>query len=1123
MHSRDSRDSRGTLLLLVIFGLAARALPVAAAESPVGDLIRKLGDGRGIRGPAIPSTADSRVADPRAASVAAALQAVLPLGGPVGVPNPAAPPAADNDSQRRAVQRLQAVVPGLQIHLRQENGTVRQIRGAVLGRASRTLLNARPGQRDEDTARGFLRSQAGLLGIRNPDAELRLDRSAPDGLGGRTLRFSQRLGALPVWPATLALHIDAAGDLTLLEGAYAPTPADAPVDPLVTADDAVFRARASVANGLAADVTDPELVLYAPLEAPVRLAWRFELNAGLASAWRFVIDARDGTILRRTSRIYDAAATGGGIDLGGASRNLNVWQQGANYYLLDTSKPMFNAGSDPILQPDGVIAIADAKLQDVNNLRTGDVDQIVSQNPNQWGIPDGVSAAYNFSQTYDYYSQEHGRNSLDGQGGTITAIVRVGNYDNASWQGNLRVMLFGTVQPYAGALDVVGHELTHGVTENSAGLVYENQSGAMNESFSDIFGEMVEAFGEGQNDWKMGTHLNSIFRDFKDPGSLMVGGVNKPYPSKLSEYIELPNSDGGDHGGVHINSSIINHAYWELAEGLTGAIGSRDASRIFYRSLTQHLQPQSQFIDLRLAAVASAEEIFGEGSTQARKVAEAFDAVEIFSAPETPEPTPLPAVQGPDSAFFISADPFFGGPTLYRREEALGDDSLGTFFSNSVLVSRPAVTGDGTIAVFVNSFYDICLADSADPTTGGCLGFAGLVHSLAVSPDGQLAAFVFRNPQTGEADNRISVINLAANTSLTFELLAPALDGVPVDAVLYADSMTFSSDGQILYYDALSRLRFGTGPTVERWSIYGLSLATGKISIVVPPIEGLDTGNPSMGRAGNRYLVFDALVESTQNSAIVGLDLFTGQAAQLAEVQTGLGYPAFTGDESALVYAQRDSAALLTGFSLLRQPLAADRLSAAGMPGVWVSDAVLGIVYRRGAFVGTNAAPVVSLTAPAAGTVIDTGVGLDLAANASDPDGTVTRVEFYDGDTRIGEDPTAPFGMSWAPQTAGEHRIVARAVDNLGASTDSSPVVVTASGGGGPGTDIRLAITAVAADTVRLVLQGPPGDYVISQSSDLREWDDIYPLTVGPSGEASLDDSGGPLHEAVLFYRARRE
>lgn len=733
-----------------------------------------------------------------------------------------------------------------------------------------------------------------------------------------------------------------------------------------------------------------------------------------------------------------------------------------------------------------------------------------------------MSALFNFSQTYDYFLAEHQRNSLDGQGGNITAVVRIGEYANASWNGNLKIMLFGNVEPYAGALDVVGHELTHGLTESSAGLVYENQSGALNESFSDIFGEMVEARVEGRNDWRMGSRLSAALRDFANPGSLTIGGLNRPYPARMSEFVQLPNTDDADHGGVHLNSSIINHAFWLLAEGLPGAIGRAEAARIFFRCLTQHLQAQSQFVDARLGCLASAEALFGAGSTQARKTAEAFDAVEILSAPETPAPPSVPVVQGPDSTLFLGPDPFFGDLTLYRREEARGDGVFGATFSGNIRLSRPAVSGDGEYVLYVDAFNDLCVAETANPNSRECLGFDGLVHSVAVSPDGRFGAFVFRDAQTGQPDNRISVIGFedGAPPPVTYELLAPTVDGAPVDAVLYADAMNFGTDGTVLIYDTLSRLRFGTGPTVERWSISALNLATGKASIVVPPIEGVDTGNPSMGRAGNRYLAFDAQIEGSGDSAIIVMDLFTGQAVRIDTVAGQLGYPTFTGDEAALIYVQRDPQALFTGYSLARQALTPDRLGTQGSLELWVEDAILGVIYRRGAFTGSNRLPVAVLESPGAGTRVEPGTRVSLRVTASDPDGTVAKVEFYDGDDKLGEDAAAPFVFEWTPTLAGSHRLIARAIDNLGGVGDSAAVNLTV--GGGTTEAPRLAVQRTAGGAMRLTVRGAAGDYVVQQSTDLRQWADVHPVAVGAGGEGSVEDSGGPANRPVLFYRARR-
>ena len=136
----------------------------------------------------------------------------------------------------------------------------------------------------------------------------------------------------------------------------------------------------------------------------------------------------------------------------------------------------------------------------------------------------------------------------------------------------------------------------------------------------------------------------------------------------------------------------------------------RDAERIFYRALTVHLAPKSQFVDARLAAIASAEELFGTGSTQAQKTAQAFDGVEIYDSSSTPAPAPIPAVAGADSTMFLFYDS--KGWQLGRRETALGDVAIGNYVKKdkTVAYEKVSVNGDGTFAAFVSSEQDFCLS-----------------------------------------------------------------------------------------------------------------------------------------------------------------------------------------------------------------------------------------------------------------------------------------------------------------------------------------------------------------------------------------------------------------------------
>lgn len=711
---------------------------------------------------------------------------------------------------------------------------------------------------------------------------------------------------------------------------------------------------------------------------------------------------------------------------------------------------MFQADFDPIQDPRGVITIYDAHLLTKDQLNTGDILRVESTDVNTW-LPEAVSAAFNFGLTYDYFWERFNRNSINGEGGNIKAVVRVGNMDNAFWSFSEKAMYFGDVRPYAASLDVVGHELTHGVVQFSAGLVYELQPGALNEAFSDIFGEMVEARRDGQPDWKLGSGLDFVLRDFKNPGSRQYGG--KPYPKKMSEFFDLPNDGDSDYGGVHINSSIINHAFYLLAEGLP-----------------------------------------------------------------TPPPAPVPEVKGPDSTLFVSIDPAVQAFALGRHESAQGDPPGGKPLVDYVLSKRPAVSGDGSFALFVDSVHDLCGVETDDPSSLQCLGLDGLVHAVAISPDSRYYAFVLRDPTTGQADNRINVYDLIQDTNHTYVLQAPTGDGPAVDTVLFADSMVFTTDSKQLIYDALTVVKFA-GEPVERWSIYKLDLATETITVLVPPFEEADIGNPNLGRVSNRYLTVDALFASGVN-AVVNLDLFTGEAGLIGITGNHYGFPCFTGDESAVIYAAPDATAPLTGFSLYKQPLAANRLETNGPPSLWLSDATLGVIYRRGAFVSSNAPPIVTLTTPAPNATYPAPATLTFTAHASDPDGAVAKVEFYSGDDKIGES-AAPYQFTWSNVPAGEYRLIARAIDNLGAAADSSLVHVSVTSGNGGGASVKLVAPQRLPDgSVQFTVTSPRARIVVIEvSANLTQWSPLLTVTSGPEGYLFTDDqaAGSPQR----FYRVK--
>lgn len=991
-----------------------------------------------------PDVPTGTAADPRVARLARWLRQAVGRSATPSLHSIAVPSVAERQA---ALERLrQSRGRGIEVFFREVNGTPLQMGGGVLEPRFTGFVagNLDP---DELTARAFLQANRILLRIENPDAEWVLVRRVVDELGRRHLRFAQAFSALPVWPCELSVHLDAAGNVDLMDGAFVPTPVGVATTALVTSDEARAKARAALAAGAEATVSEPELLIFALLDRPARLAWKIEVSMGPGELWRCVVDALEGDLLQAVSLIQHAAATGQGVDGLGQSRPLDLWQEGGTFFMVDTSKPMFDRSSAPPTNARGSIQIYDAA-----NARVDDpaftAGFVKSTSANASWLPDAVGAAFGLSETYDYYLDRHARDSLDGRGGNIRAVVRYGrNEQNAYWNPGTKTMLYG--DGFTKALDVSGHELTHGVI-NSIGnggiLEYHDQPGALNEAFADIFGEMVEAWNRnGRPDWLKGQELGFPFviQNYANPGAAEFAPGRKN-PAKMSEFV--PPTDPiarRDAGGVHINSSIINHGFYLLAEGLPGAVGLRDAERIFYRALTLHLQKQSQFIDARHACLAAAEALFGEDSNQWRQTAEAFDRVEIVDAPRTPAPTPLPPVPSSDATLALRFDPAGSQYFLVRLETARGDGADGEFINTLKYLAprRVSITGNGATAFYVTSDNDLGIVET-DGSNPRVADSPGLVHSLAAAPDGQRYAFVLLE-DTGQPSNGITLVDLAAQTERVIHLYAPGSEGARLDIIQFADAMDFTTDGQTLIYDAYAEIRAEGGQVFGGWTLYALDLRSDTIRALIDLNDGFDFGNPSLGNTRNHLITYEVINRASGVSTVFAGDLVTGDVVSVATINPAqsIGIPGYTGDDQAIVYAQGDNS-VTSGFSLVRQPMGADGITPNGQPAVWFRDADIGVIYRRGPFVAVNAPPTAQITSPTAGQQFNPGSTITIQSTAQDADGSVAKVEFYAGSTRLGEDLTAPYSFAWANVAAGTYRLIARATDNVGASADSSAVEI---------------------------------------------------------------------------------
>jgi Zn-dependent metalloprotease len=230
------------------------------------------------------------------------------------------------------------------------------------------------------------------------------------------------------------------------------------------------------------------------------------------------------------------------------------------------------------------------------------------------------------------------RNSLDGQGGPLHAVVHFGqNFDNAFWDGRYMVFGDGFLLDYLTELTVATHELTHGVTEVEAQLVYHKQSGALNEHVSDVFGSVVKQYVNGRQDasdadWLIGQGIwrddiqGVALRSMKEPGSAyddpLIG--KDPQPAHMDGYVRT----NDDNGGVHINSGIPNRAFYLAATAIGGFAGDK-AARIWYATLRDdRLRIRAKFKEFALLTYINAWNLFPEGD-EADKVKNAWAEVGI--------------------------------------------------------------------------------------------------------------------------------------------------------------------------------------------------------------------------------------------------------------------------------------------------------------------------------------------------------------------------------------------------------------------------------------------------------------------------------------------------------------
>jgi zinc metalloprotease ZmpA len=485
----------------------------------------------------------------------------------------------------------------------------------------------------EEAVGAVTRAQQHLRGQPAAEEELVVVRSIiQDDTGAEHVRFDRRYKGLRVIGGDFVVHSREDGSLREISAASKASLKGLGVRPLIdSAGAAVLAERAF--TGQRIDSASAELVVSA-LKDKAALAYLvvfdgLQEDGATPSELHVLVDAHSGEEIEKWEGVHTAAATGSGRSLYSGTVSIGTNSISGGYELRDVTRG------------NGFYTV------NMKNLTSG--GSIFTDADNTWGSGTtadaatvGVDAHYGQKVTYDYFKNVHGRNGINGSGNAGYSRVHYGSkYNNAFWTDSCFCMTYGDgdgvkFSPLT-SLDVAGHELTHGITSRTAGLIYSGESGGLNEATSDIFGSLVEFYAANSN----------------DPGDFLIGErIYTPGTSgDALRYMHKPSLDGKSadcwYSGVgnlnvHASSGVGNHFFYLLAQGsnatpasptcngssITG-IGRDAAGKIWYRALTVYMTSSTNYAGARTATLKAAADLYGSTSTQYNTVNAAWAAVNV--------------------------------------------------------------------------------------------------------------------------------------------------------------------------------------------------------------------------------------------------------------------------------------------------------------------------------------------------------------------------------------------------------------------------------------------------------------------------------------------------------------
>ena len=899
------------------------------------------------------------------------------------------------------LQKRTALLPnGLEVKT-SDMGLPTMIEGTLLTPQYPTLKTV------EERTFQYLNALSKAIQIQKPSEEFVIKSIETDDIGQTHIRMQQVLGKIPVWSSEVIVH-EKEEHIVLFNGVYFPTPSVKKLEPTVlnTAAELLVHSDLEKKTGfktlpieakeqIGGEQLRSELVIFYKNDkrGSERLTWHVTAYPNVLHRYEYFVDAENGVILdsyhssctisghihglnetdanvheplKNTQNTeggnvgtsntanMDGAFIANALDLMNISRTINTYQVGTKYYMLDASRNMYNSASQMPNKPIGAI-----QTFDYNNTDDGPYYYVTTTN-NAWNNPKAISSHYNAGKAYDYYRTTFNRNSINGKGGTITSFFNVTDggqsMDNAYWNGE--AMFYGNGSsaflPLARGLDVAGHEISHGVIQNTANLKYQNEPGALNESFADIFGCMID-----RDDWQIGEDVvngRSVFptgflRDMANPNN---GGTSISSTGWQPKHVNEKYSGTSDNGGVHVNSGITNYAYYLFANN--GSVGKATAEQVFYRTLTTYLVASSKFIDCRAAVEQSCKDLYPNNAAIITAAQNAFGQVGIGAGGSTTGTVyqqDLKVNPGTDWVVYVSND-------QTKLQLTNGTGSTTTTLSSRGVLNKPSVSDNGKYIFYIGQdkkMYFITINWSANPPTFTDTQAQPdpIWNNVAVSRDGSKIA-------ANDGTDTLWLYSFAKSEWKFYKLFNPTFTaGINAGAVQFSDALEWDHFGTSVLYDAYNKISGQSGAAIEYWDVGSINVWSNQSNnwVSAAKIEKLFTdlpentsiADPTYAKNSPYIVAFDFFDDTDPNKRAYFILAANTQKGTVTQAATGIyqnntvGYPSYSRTDDRILFTNEDQA----GASRLGiVNLSSNKLEPNGTPTIFKTDASFGNWFANG-------------------------------------------------------------------------------------------------------------------------------------------------------------------------------